>query len=197
MSASRQLPACHEGDLVRRARAYAYAAHGAIAHRRKHNDEPYTEHLARVAAMVARVTDDAETIAAAWLHDVVEDTPTTLVEVEREFGAGVASLVAALTDVTRDAGNRRRRKALDRARLAAAGSRAQTLKYADILDNAPDLCAHDPNFARVYLRECEALLAVMPQGDATLRAAVERALGECRHRLRETDARRKEKKPPS
>lgn len=177
------LPRAAGPELVQRARAFAEAAHGAINHRRKHTDEPYTAHLARVADAVARVTTDAETIAAAWLHDVVEDTPTTLEDVARVFGTGVAKLVAAMTDVDYAAGNRRQRKALDRARLASADPRAQTIKYADILDNAPDLSAHDPHFARVYVRECAALINVMPAGDAGLRAAAEQALRDCRRRL--------------
>ena len=47
-----------------------------------HPDAPYSEHLQNVANSVASVTDDPETLAAAWLHDVVEDTPTALEEVE-------------------------------------------------------------------------------------------------------------------
>lgn len=187
-----KLPDAFEREPIRRARAFAEAAHEAISHRRKYTGEPYTAHLARVARTVAIATDDEQVIAAAWLHDVVEDTPTTLADVEREFGPGIAALVAALTDVPREAGNRRQRKALDRARLAAAGPRAQTVKYADIYDNAPDLCAHDPHFAPVYLWECTALLTVMTEGDARLRVRAEEALRECHRRLsRRSDGREK------
>ena len=180
-----ELPDVFHREPVRRARAFAEAAHEAICHRRKYTGEPYTAHLARVACTVAAVTEDEQTIAAAWLHDVVEDTPITLAEIEREFGTGIATLVAALTDVPHDAGNRHQRKALDRARLAVAGPRAQTVKYADIYDNAPDICIHDPHFARLYVRECSALLSVMTAGDAHLRARTEETLRECRRRLAE------------
>jgi len=172
-------------DLVARARAYAEIAHGGIDHRRKYTDEPYTVHLERVAQHLASITDDAEMIAAAWLHDTVEDTPTRLEDIERTFGAEVARLVHALTDVERAAGNRRERKAMDRARLAAADPRAQTVKYADILDNASDLYMHDPDFARVYLRESSALLHVMRHGDARLLRAAEDTVRDCRRRLRQ------------
>lgn len=173
-----------EQDVVTRARRFAEAAHGGIDHRRKHTHEPYTVHLERVATLVASVSDDVEMVAAAWLHDVVEDTPATPAEVERVFGASIAALVGALTDVDKTAGNRRERKALDRARLAASGARAQTVKYADIIDNTPDICAHDPHFAPVYVAECAALLKVMRDGDPRLRGAAEDALRECRKRLR-------------
>lgn len=73
-------------DLVRRASRYATEAHSRSNHRRKYSLDPYDVHLRDVAAIVASATDDPEMIAAAWLHDVVEDTPASFVDVEREFG---------------------------------------------------------------------------------------------------------------
>jgi (p)ppGpp synthase/HD superfamily hydrolase len=158
-------------DLVARARAFAIREHRRIDHRRKYSKQPYDVHLEAVADLVAEVTDDPEMIAAAWLHDVVEDTPVTLDDVEREFGGAVARLVEALTDVSRPGdGNRAARKAIDRAHLAAASPRAKTVKLADLTDNARDICRHDAAFGRVYLAEMEALLAVLGEGDAQLMA---------------------------
>jgi hypothetical protein len=128
-------------DLVSRARQFASAAHRAVGQLRKYSGEPYEEHLRRVAEMVANVTDDREMIAAAWLHDVVEDTPTTVEDVERAFGQGVRDLVDALTDVSRPHhGNRAARKELDREHLSGAPARAQTVKLADLIDNCDDIC---------------------------------------------------------
>src|SRR5262245_1013702 len=108
-------------DLVERARDYASAAHRGVGQLRKYTGQPYEEHLRRVAEVLATVTDDPEMIAAAWLHDVVEDTPTTIEDVEQEFGRSVRELVDALTDVSRPQhGNRAARKAIDRAHLAQA-----------------------------------------------------------------------------
>ncbi len=157
-------------DLVARARRYAEQAHDAIDHRRKYSGRPYTEHLARVAARVAQVTDEPEAIAAAWLHDVVEDTPSTHADIEREFGARVAALVHALTDVDKSFGNRGARKAADRARLAQAPAAAQTVKLADVMDNAEDIADNDPHFARVFLGEMGQLLDVLTRGDPRLLA---------------------------
>jgi len=158
-------------DLVERARAFAIREHRRIDHRRKYSKQPYDVHLKAVADLVAGVTDDPEMIAAAWLHDVVEDTPVTLDDVAREFGDAVARLVDELTDVSRPGdGNRAARKAIDRAHLAAASPRAQTVKLADLTDNARDICRHDAGFGRVYLAEMEALLAVLGAGDAKLMA---------------------------
>lgn len=56
------------------------------------------EHIAEVAEMVSTVTSDPEIIAAAWLHDTVEDTNTTLDEIRTLFGERVAAIVDGLTD---------------------------------------------------------------------------------------------------
>jgi len=106
-------------DLIGRARQFASDAHRNVGQLRKYSGQPYEEHLRSVAEMVSAVADDPEMIAAAWLHDVVEDTPTTIEDIERAFGPGLRELVDALTDVSRPhEGNRAARKALDRKHLA-------------------------------------------------------------------------------
>jgi guanosine-3',5'-bis(diphosphate) 3'-pyrophosphohydrolase len=155
--------------LTERAHAFAELAHG--AQKRKYTGAPYIEHPAAVAAIVATVTSDEEAIAAAYLHDVVEDTDRTLDDIKAHFGQRVASLVAWLTDVsTKHHGNRTTRKALDRAHLALAPAEAQTVKLADLIDNTTSIVAHDPDFAKVYLREKRELLEVLTKGDPRLLA---------------------------
>ena len=101
-------------DMIDRARIYATEAHQRINHRRKYNNEPYHVHLSAVARIVASVTDDPNVIAAAWLHDTVEDTQATLEDIESSFGVAVAELVEELTDISKPGdGNRARRKAID------------------------------------------------------------------------------------
>jgi hypothetical protein len=156
-------------ELIRRAREFAVSRHTLIGHRRKYTKLPYSEHLQNVANLVASVTEDPEMIAAAWLHDVVEDTTATLEDVEAEFGKPVAGLVEWLTDVSRPGdGNRAARKAIDREHLARADSRAKTVKLADLLDNCADIVKHDPRFGKVYLQEMGALLMVLDEGDPRL-----------------------------
>ncbi|MGD8734413.1 MAG: HD domain-containing protein, partial [Gammaproteobacteria bacterium] len=102
-------------DLVARAQDFAVNAHRRIDQRRKYSGQPYDAHLKAVAAIVRSVTDDPEIIAAAWLHDTLEDTPATYEQLEAEFGERVAHMVAELTDVSRPTdGNRAVRKAIDR-----------------------------------------------------------------------------------
>ena len=156
-------------DLVKRASEYATSAHQRINHRRKYNKQPYHVHLEAVAGLVASVCDDQEMIAAAWLHDTVEDTPATLDDIEEEFGKPVADLVEELTDVSKPGdGNRAVRKEIDRKHTAQASDRAKTVKLADLIDNCKDITRHDPRFARIYLREMGQLLHVLQDGDNRL-----------------------------
>ncbi len=156
-------------DLVQRAQVYATKAHQRIGQLRKYNKQPYHVHLEAVAELVAEVTDDPEAIAAAWLHDTVEDTPATLEDIEENFGLPVAELVEELTDVSKPSdGNRARRKAIDRDHSAQASPRAKTVKLGDLIDNCKDITKHDPRFAKVYLVEMGALLDVLDEGDERL-----------------------------
>lgn len=156
-------------ELVSRARAFAFAAHNAINHRRKYTDEPYTTHLERVADLVASVSDDYEMIAAAYLHDTVEDTPTTIEDIYAAFGNGVGYLVSYLTDTSQpEDGNRATRKRIDREHIAQGDARVHTIKLADLIDNAHSIVTHDPRFAKVFMAEKRELLQVLDDGHAEL-----------------------------
>ena len=89
-----------DGDvaLLRRAHDVAAAAHEGQV--RKTGD-PYITHPITVAYMLAQYGLDADTIAAAFLHDTVEDTPLTLEEVEKDFGADIARLIDGVTKLDR------------------------------------------------------------------------------------------------
>lgn len=164
-------------NLVERAREYAINAHTRINHRRKYTFQPYDVHLKAVAELVAMVSDDREMIAAAWLHDTVEDTPATFEDIEREFGAAVRRLVMELTDVSIPGdGNRAARKEIDRDHTALASSRAKTIKLADLIDNCQDICRNDPEFAVVFLQEMVDLLAVLHEGDQRLYRKAQRSV---------------------
>lgn len=156
-------------DIVEKARMFATAAHAAVAQLRKYTYEPYIVHPAEVVSIVKTVDHTPEMLAAAWLHDIVEDTGVTIDLVRAEFGDEVAELVSWLTDVsTLDDGNRAVRKAIDRAHIAQAPAAAQTVKLADLISNTKSIAQHDPKFAEVYFQEKEMLLAVMDKGDPKL-----------------------------
>jgi len=171
-------------DLFARARDYASYAHTRINHKRKYTGQPYQVHLKSVVQILRQVTDDGDMLAAAWLHDTVEDTEATHHQIEEQFGKNVAALVYQLTDISRPGdGNRAYRKALDRAHLSEASDAAKTIKLADIIDNTRDICKHDEKFARVYVHEVGALLDVLQGGDERLFAQAQKALSKCCNKL--------------
>jgi (p)ppGpp synthase/HD superfamily hydrolase len=145
---------------------------------RKYTYEPYIVHPAEVAGIVASIGGTESQIAAAWLHDVVEDTGVTIEVIRAEFGDEIATLVGWLTDVSRpEQGNRAHRKAIDRAHTAAAPGAAQTVKLADLISNTRSIVAHDAKFAETYLSEKRELLKVMTKGDPVLLARAHEQIG--------------------
>jgi len=154
-------------SLILRAHAAAKTAHG--GQKRKYTGEPYIVHPIEVGQIVMSVPHDLCMVAAAYLHDTVEDTAMTIADIRLEFGDDVAMLVYELTDrSTTHHGLRERRKAFDRDNLAVASARAQTIKLADLISNTRSIVAHDPKFAKVYLREKLLLLGVLTRGDVSL-----------------------------
>jgi len=177
--------------LVQKARRFARLAHGLVLNhegqlgqRRKGTNEPYTKHLSEVARLVAKSGGDEAQVAAAWLHDVVEDTPVPLSHIRTVFGPDVAKLVHELTDEFTKQNypglNRRQRKAKELERLSKISDRAKTIKYADFVSNLESVSVLGPNFGEVYTREVADALSRMQGGDDRLRsaavAAVDQAL---------------------
>lgn len=164
-----------------KARLFAERAHAAVGQVRKYTNAPYIVHPIEVAEIVKSVPHTDAMIAAAYLHDVLEDTKVTEQELRAEFGDEITDLVVCLTDVSTPAhGARAVRKALDRAHISLAPAEAQTVKIADLLSNTKTIVKFDPEFAKIYLREKLATLDVLTSGNAELRA---RAYEECRKGL--------------
>jgi len=99
---------------------------------------PYVDHPIRVAAILDELGYGDEVLAAALLHDVVEDSETTLDELREKFGDEVAGLVGAMTD-DEELEDYRERKAEHRERLAAAPVEALAIYGADKLTNSKTL----------------------------------------------------------
>ena len=83
-------------ELVSEAIAFAVKAHDGM--RRKKSEAPYILHPMEAAVIVGTMTDDQNLIAAAALHDVVEDADITIEEIEEKFGKRVRDLVASETE---------------------------------------------------------------------------------------------------
>jgi hypothetical protein len=154
-------------SLVNKAFAFAAKAHG--SQKRKYTGEPYINHPYEVMDIVASVPHTEQMLAAALLHDVLEDTDATEDQIRDEFGETVLELVKWLTDVSKPSdGNRAMRKALDRAHIAKAPAEAKTIKLADLISNTKSIVKHDKDFAKVYLNEKALLLKVLSDGDPML-----------------------------
>ena len=87
------------------ARTFAATAHSG----QKYGDSPYTAHLSEVVEIVRTQTASELAVTVAWLHDVVEDTSVSLMDIYHLFGPRVATAVMLLTDPEGE--NRKARKA--------------------------------------------------------------------------------------
>lgn len=165
---------------VEEAREFAAYYHGKAGQLRKYTGEPYIAHPAEVVDVLQRVPHTWEMVAAAWLHDVVEDTEVTLEMIKERFGSRVAALVAMVTKVSKPSdGNRAERKAIDNAHLAGADAEGQTLKLADIISNIDTIQYRDPEFAKFYLPEKRLQLEVLKDGHINLWARADDIICGC------------------
>ena len=165
--------------ILKKIAAFTDKAHG--DQKRKYSPERYIEHPLRVMRICKSHSYPLPVLAAAILHDVLEDTDTTAKQIH-DFLLTLMSardarhtldLVIELTDVYTKHQyprfNRRKRRTMEADRMELISEEAQTIKYADIIDNAKEIGGHDPEFALVYLRECRMLLQKMKKGNANLR----------------------------
>jgi (p)ppGpp synthase/HD superfamily hydrolase len=178
-----------ENDVLERIRAFAAAAHD--DQRRKYTNELYIGHLVRVMETVQQYTKEIPVLAAALLHDVLEDTPVTARDLQKFLGDTLPQadadrthkIVVELTDVfvKKDYPmlNRRTRRQRESERLALTSGDAHTIKYADIIDNVVDILRNDTDFALVYIRECKHLLPMINKGNAALYARAAKTVDEC------------------
>jgi len=157
--------------------------------RRKGRDaSPYINHLIRVTNLLAAAgaAGDAELLCAAALHDTLEDTATTAVELERRFGAGIRALVEEVTDDKRLPKAQRKRLQVERApRLTA---RARQLKIADKIANIEDVASAPPTDwslerRREYLAWAADVVAGCRGVNPVLEATFGRALADAERRL--------------
>ena len=136
---------------------------------RKYTDVPYIIHPISVAFIVASVNDDPDVIAAALLHDILEDTNNTIDDLLNFVGGRITEFVMDVTDVSKPSdGNRKIRKEIDREHLAAGSPEAKTIKLADIIDNSPSVIKYDKGFAEIYIEEKKKLLPYLVEGNAKL-----------------------------
>jgi GTP diphosphokinase / guanosine-3',5'-bis(diphosphate) 3'-diphosphatase len=126
-------------------RAAAFAAHKHRNQRRKDADaSPYINHPIALANVLANEADvlDATVLAAALLHDTIEDTDTTPEEVEAAFGPTIAAVVAEVTDDTSLPKAERKQQQIEHA--SHISTRAKLVKLADKICNLRDVATSPP-----------------------------------------------------
>lgn len=180
-------------ELLDQIRDYANQAHG--NQKRKYSQQPYIVHPVAVMNLCREYTDDTAILAAALLHDVLEDTEVTthdlraylLSVVDKKVAEDTVRLVKDLTDeFTKDRYphlSRKKRRRHEAERLQKAAPKAQTVKYADLIDNCVDIVKHDRDFGKVFIQEAELLLSHMTEGDAQLRQRALKTVWDCRQIL--------------
>ena len=173
--------------LVSEAAEYAARRHMGMM-RKGRGNEPYINHLAEVANLLAIATGgrDAELIAAGWLHDVIEDTPTTQEELAQKFGDRVADLVAEVTDDMRLLKETRRQLQIMDTPAKSPG--AKLIKIADKISNVrarifPKASQAQRDELADYVVWAEQVVASCRAGNATLDAMFGEAVADARSTL--------------
>jgi guanosine-3',5'-bis(diphosphate) 3'-pyrophosphohydrolase len=178
---------------LKKVEMFANNAHGSQT--RRYTPDPYMVHPVRVMETCRNYLPQLPVLAAALLHDVLEDTPVKADELRKFLAAEMTNedcqltmrYVIELTDIYTKQNypewNRRRRREMEFERLSTASSEAQTIKYADIIDNT-DITENDPDFAPVYLSESIKLLRKIDRGHPELHERAIETVSSCLQRLK-------------
>jgi (p)ppGpp synthase/HD superfamily hydrolase len=177
---------------VRRAYAFAETAHRG---QRRKDGRAFIAHPVRVARLLASHGYDEEVVAAALLHDVVEDTAVTLTDVRARFGPRVADLVAWVTENPALPAVERKRAYRDRLRRSPQAARAicaadKVCNLADLSEvarTAPDeVLAQFNGGLEAQVRQHSAALTMLEEtgSDRSLRDALRVELGALRVQAR-------------
>lgn len=154
-----------ELEMIELAKSVAMFAHQGQT--RKGTSLPYFTHCHSVAKAVAECGGDSVAIAAAYLHDVLEDTSITAHQLVFEYGfpQEVVDVVIELTDVYTPQKypdlRRSERKKLETGRLSKVSTRAKLVKRCDVEDNDKTIELVGGGFAKIWRAEKAELLKVI------------------------------------
>ena len=160
---------------------FAFIAHNKQV--RRYTGEQYYNHLDRVCNMVSQFKNKYKWIEeVAICHDLFEDTKFGFYDLyyhlialgyKRATALFICSSVLEMTNIYTHEKfphyDRKKRKLLEADRMKHISPLAQTIKYADIIDNAKSIHQYDLNFYKVYRDECLLLLEFMDKGEQSLR----------------------------
>ena len=145
-----------ENELEQAAKDFAIDKHS--GQKRKFRNVPYISHPMEVAKTVKEYGGTSEMIAAAWLHDVLEDVKNiTVQDIIDNFGDKVANLVVELTNKENIKGPEKGQYLLDK--MLTMSDDALTIKLADRLNNVSDFETAPPTFIAKYKPQTELILS--------------------------------------
>jgi len=162
-------------NIILRAAKFAEIAHH--GQKRKGMDLPYIIHPGRVAARISRLDNATEEmVAAAWCHDILEDTTVPANDIGNSLNFGTMQLVLELTNPSHKpenkALNRAARKQLDREHLSKVSLEAKCIKLADRADNLREMGHFADSFKRLYASESRLLYNALSEDNGITSSAV-------------------------
>ena len=154
--------------LIESALEFAIEAHNGVI--RRYDKTPYITHPLAVMGIMTLVTNDQEVLAAALLHDTIEDCEDINIEIIHEkFFERVAGYVFYCSEKSKKSdGCRAIRKEIDRRHYSAGTKHSQNIKIADMIHNIPGIVQYDPEFGKIYMYEKLHLLAMLQKADIKL-----------------------------
>lgn len=164
-------------SVIFAAATFANDAHA--GQKRKYSGDPYILHCARVAARTMLVVPQEWAVAAAWLHDTIEDCGVSYRTIHDKFGLEVAETVIALTNPSKKYPHLSRpgRKEMDRNHLRKQSNDVKNIKAIDRIDNLREMGDAPSDFLKMYCEESRLLADCLACG-ARGNLLVE-ILGEC------------------
>ena len=135
-------------NITDKAKEFAIAKHA----NQKYGEHPYSYHLACVSQVLTEYgyAGDESIMAAGWLHDVLEDTPTTYEMLASEFGKETADIVFA---VTSEPGTNRADRFGKTALKIQSNKKALIIKLADRIANTEASLQSNPKLYKMYVKE--------------------------------------------
>jgi len=144
--------------MIRDAEMFACGAHLG----QKHGERPYISHPRDVVRILRRIgCEDQEVLAAAYLHDVIEDTPASYQDIKQLFGKRVAEIVWSVTDEL--GRNRKERKERTWPKIFAS-KEGTLLKLADLAANVEDAILNGSKLLQMYVKEWSAIYSGYKEG---------------------------------
>ena len=142
-------------NIVEKAQMFAAGAHAGVGQKRKYTGEDYIHHPVAVAEIVRKHGGTDEMVAAAMLHDTIEDTQVTFGHIFSLFGDRVAEMVDALSNKAKKKdGNRETRFFINvKALRERLDMQSRVIKLADLIHNTQSITRYDKKFAAQYLAE--------------------------------------------